>query len=103
MKFLVSLLSEIGGQSHDGTMRHAVEPAQTKAPIYGDHISSLKAQAMKQAKDRRKHLARPGPASNPDFLPFTLDKLEPEFVSNAEIAEVHTRPRRRLLRLFLLG
>ncbi|XP_047432653.1 insulin-like growth factor-binding protein 5a [Mugil cephalus] len=68
-----------GGLSHDGTMVRGVDPAQTKAPIYGDHISSLKAQAMKQAKDRRKHLARLGPASNLDFSPFTLDKLEPEF------------------------
>lgn len=59
---------------------------QTKVPLYGrDHISSRKAQAMKQAKDRKKQLARLGPASNLDFSPLSLDKLEPEFVSEVEI------------------
>ncbi|XP_053709180.1 insulin-like growth factor-binding protein 5 [Synchiropus splendidus] len=53
---------------------------QTKVPLYGrDHISSRKAQAMKQAKDRKKQLARLGPSSNLDFPLHTLDKLEPEF------------------------
>ncbi|XP_062236715.1 insulin-like growth factor-binding protein 5a [Platichthys flesus] len=53
---------------------------QTKVPLYGrDHISSRKAQAMKQAKDRKKQLARLGPASNLDFSPLSLDKLAPEF------------------------
>lgn len=54
------------------------EPAQTKVPLYGD-ISSRKAKAMKQAKDRKNQLARPGPASNRDPSPPSLDKLEPEF------------------------
>lgn len=55
---------------------------QTKVPLYGrDHISSRKVQAMKQAKDRKKQLARLGPTSNLDFSPLSLDKLEPEFVS----------------------
>ncbi|XP_077369906.1 insulin-like growth factor-binding protein 5 [Festucalex cinctus] len=55
--------------------------AQTKVPIYGrDHISSRKAQAMKQAKERKKQLARVhGPNSNLDFPLRGLDKLEPEF------------------------
>uniref|UniRef100_A0A3Q2ZM81 Insulin-like growth factor-binding protein 5 n=1 Tax=Kryptolebias marmoratus TaxID=37003 RepID=A0A3Q2ZM81_KRYMA len=53
------------------------EPAQTKVPLYGDHISSRKAQAMKLAKDRMKHLARPGPVNNREPSP-SLDKLEPE-------------------------
>lgn len=64
----------------------SVQP-QTKAPLYGrDHISSRKAQAMRQARDRKKQLARQGPASHLDFSPLSLDKLEPEFVSEAEIA-----------------
>lgn len=55
---------------------------QTKVPLYGrDHINSRKVQAMKQAKDRKKQLARLGPTSNLDFSPLSLDKLEPEFVS----------------------
>lgn len=54
---------------------------QTKVPLYGrDHINSRKVQAMKQAKDRRKQLARPGTGSL-DFSPLSLDKLEPDFVS----------------------
>lgn len=80
---VVSSLSE--GESHDGA-RLPVPEYQTKVPLYGgDHISSRKVQAMKQAKDRKKQLARLGPTSNLDFLPLTLDKLEPEFVSNAGI------------------
>ncbi|XP_028321985.1 insulin-like growth factor-binding protein 5a [Gouania willdenowi] len=71
------LRSPKDGQS-DASLR-VPEPAQTKVPLYGDHISSRKAQAMKQAKDRKKQLARLGPASNLDFSSLTLDKLEPEF------------------------
>lgn len=53
---------------------------QTKVPLYGrDH--SRKVQAMKQAKDRKKQLARLGQTSTLDFTPLSLDKLEPEFVS----------------------
>lgn len=59
---------------------------QTKVPLYGrDHISSRKAQAMRQAKDRKKQLARLGPASNLDFSPLSLDKLDPEFVSEVAL------------------
>lgn len=70
------------GESHDDAMLPVPESMlpQTKVPLYGrDHISSRKAQAMKQAKDRKKQLARLGPASNLDFSPLGLDKLEPEF------------------------
>ncbi|KAM9327824.1 insulin-like growth factor-binding protein 5 isoform 2-T2 [Pholidichthys leucotaenia] len=52
---------------------------QTKVPLYGDHISSRKANAMKQANDRKKLLAKVGPSSNMDKSPFSVDKLEPEF------------------------
>lgn len=62
------------------------EPTQTKVPLYGHHISSRKAQAMKLAKDRMKHLARPGPINNRDPAP-ALDKLEPEIVSDLEITK----------------
>ncbi|XP_051283906.1 insulin-like growth factor-binding protein 5a isoform X1 [Dicentrarchus labrax] len=68
-------------ESHDAILPvpESMQP-QTKVPIYGrDHISSRKAQAMKQAKDRKKQLARLGPTSNLDFSPLSLDKLEPEF------------------------
>lgn len=55
---------------------------QTKVPLYGrDHISSRKVQAMKQAKDRKKQLARLGPAGNLDSAPLGPHKLEPELVS----------------------
>ncbi|KAE8278510.1 Insulin-like growth factor-binding protein 5 [Larimichthys crocea] len=54
-------------------------PPQTKVPIYGDHISKQKLQAMMQAKHRIKQLARLGPTSNLDFSPQSLDKLDPEF------------------------
>lgn len=70
------------GESHDDAMLPIPEamPPQTKVPLYGrDHISSRKAQAMKQAKDRKKQLARLGPTSNLDFSPLSLDKLDPEF------------------------
>lgn len=81
--FVVLSLSE--GESHDDA-RLPVPEYQTKVPLYGgDHISSRKELAMKQAKDRKKQLARLGPTSNLDFLPLTLDKLEPEFVSHAGI------------------
>ncbi|KAK9523987.1 hypothetical protein VZT92_017858 [Zoarces viviparus] len=70
------------GESHDDAVLPVPEPMQpqTKAPLYGrDHIGSRKAHAMKQAKDRKKQLARLGPASNLNFSPLSLDKLEPEF------------------------
>ncbi|XP_076011354.1 insulin-like growth factor-binding protein 5a [Genypterus blacodes] len=64
----------------DGESRDDAMLPQTKVPLYGrDHISSRKAKAMKQAKDRTKQLARLGPTSNLDYLPLTLDKLQPEF------------------------
>ena len=65
------------------------EPAHSKVPLYGDHISSRKAQAMKQAKDRKKQLFRPGPDSNRDLSLPGLEKQEPEFVSDVEITELH--------------
>lgn len=65
---------------------------QTKVPIHGgDRINSLKVLAMKQAKDRIKQLARLGPASNLDLSPHSLDKLEPEFVSEEEITKMLAR------------
>lgn len=65
---------------------------QTKVPIHGgDRINNLKFLAMKQAKDRVKQIARLGPASNVDFPPHSLDKLEPEFVSEEEITEMLAR------------
>lgn len=55
---------------------------QTKVPLYGrDHINSRKVQAMKQAKDRKKLLARSGTGSL-DFSPLGL---EPDFVSELGI------------------
>lgn len=58
---------------------------QTKVPLYGrDHINSRKVQAMKQAKDRKKQLARLG-TGNLDFSPLSLDKLEPDLVSELGI------------------
>lgn len=75
-KMYKMLHSAKAGQS-DALLRVA-ETSQTKVPLYGD-ISSRKAQAMKQAKDRKKQLARLGPASNLDFSPLSLDKLEPQF------------------------
>uniref|UniRef100_A0A3Q0R0U0 Insulin-like growth factor-binding protein 5 n=1 Tax=Amphilophus citrinellus TaxID=61819 RepID=A0A3Q0R0U0_AMPCI len=50
---------------------------QTKVPLYGGHINSRKAQAMKQAKDRKKQLAKLAPASN--LAPLSIDKLDPDF------------------------
>lgn len=84
--FLVA--SQIGGQPHDDMLRVPVPP-QTKVPLYGDHISSRKAQAMKQAKDRKKQLAKLGPASN--LAPLSIDKLDPDFVSDVEITKMHTK------------
>ncbi|XP_024918362.1 insulin-like growth factor-binding protein 5a isoform X2 [Cynoglossus semilaevis] len=53
---------------------------QTKVPIFGrDPISSRKAQAMKQAKDRKKQVARLGSSPNLEFPPLSVDKLDPEF------------------------
>nr|XP_019967367.1 PREDICTED: insulin-like growth factor-binding protein 5 [Paralichthys olivaceus] len=69
-------------EGHDDALLPVPEAVlpQTKVPLYGrDHISSRKAQAMKQAKDRKKQLAKLGPASNLDFSPLSLDKLDPEF------------------------
>lgn len=63
---------------------------QTKVPLYGrDH--SRKVQAMKQAKDRKKQLARLGQTSTLDFTPLSLDKLEPEFVSEGNQTSTCTR------------
>lgn len=74
------------GESRDDALLPDSLLPQTKVPLYGrDHISSLKAHAMKQAKDRKKQLARLRPTSNLDFPLHTLDKLEPEFVSEEEI------------------
>ncbi|KAM9835765.1 insulin-like growth factor-binding protein 5a [Aulostomus maculatus] len=67
-------------ESHDDAFIPESMLPQTKVPLHGrDHISSLKALAMKQAKDRRKQLARLGPTSNLDLPLHSLDKLEPEF------------------------
>lgn len=66
--------------SKDGESRDDALHPQTKVPLYvGGHINSRKEQAVKQAKDRKKQLARLGPTSNLDFSPLSLDKLEPEF------------------------
>lgn len=55
-------------------------PSIAKVPLYGlDHISSRKAQAMKQAKDRKKQVARVGQASHVDFLAHGISKSDPEF------------------------
>ncbi|XP_068165476.1 insulin-like growth factor-binding protein 5a [Antennarius striatus] len=73
------LHSSQDGDSQDDSLMPGPD-YQTKVPLFGrDHISSRKAQAMKQAKDRKKQLARLGPNSNLDFSPLSLDKLEPEF------------------------
>lgn len=86
------------GESPDDIMLPVPESIlpQTKVPIYGrDHISSKKVHAMKQAKDRKKQLARLRPTSNLDYSPLTPDKLQPEFVSEPEpgvfiqIAKMH--------------
>lgn len=49
---------------------------------------------MKQAKDRKKQLARVGHASNLDFSPLSLDKMDPEFVSEVEITKMHSREKK---------
>lgn len=72
-------------ESHDDVLLPVPDSMmpQTKVPIYGrDHISSRKAQAMKQAKDRKKQLARVGPNSNLNIALHGPEKLEPEFVRN---------------------
>uniref|UniRef100_A0A3Q0R130 Insulin-like growth factor-binding protein 5 n=1 Tax=Amphilophus citrinellus TaxID=61819 RepID=A0A3Q0R130_AMPCI len=51
--------------------------ARHLVPLYGGHINSRKAQAMKQAKDRKKQLAKLAPASN--LAPLSIDKLDPDF------------------------
>lgn len=74
----LSFLSD--GEARDASML-PVPDFQTKVPLYGrDHINSRKVQAMKQAKDRKKQLARLG-TGNLDFSPLSLDKVEPDFVS----------------------
>lgn len=88
LPLLCLVASQIGGQPHDDMLRVPVPP-QTKVPLYGDHISSRKAQAMKQAKDRKKQLAKLGPASN--LAPLSIDKLDPHFVSDVEITKMHTK------------
>lgn len=79
-------------ESHDGAMLPVPEsmPPQTKVPL-PDHISNLKAQAMQQAMNRKKHLAKLGHTRNLDFSPLSLDKLEPEFVSGVRITKMYTR------------
>uniref|UniRef100_A0A3Q0QWB7 Insulin-like growth factor-binding protein 5 n=1 Tax=Amphilophus citrinellus TaxID=61819 RepID=A0A3Q0QWB7_AMPCI len=52
-------------------------PNEIQVPLYGGHINSRKAQAMKQAKDRKKQLAKLAPASN--LAPLSIDKLDPDF------------------------
>lgn len=80
----LSFLSD--GEARDASML-PVPDFQTKVPLYGrDHINSRKAQAMKQAKDRKKQLARLG-TGNLDFSPLSLDKLEPDFVSELGIRQ----------------
>ncbi|XP_026157990.1 insulin-like growth factor-binding protein 5a [Mastacembelus armatus] len=77
---LFKLLHPSEGQSHDDTllpMPKSVLP-QTKVPL-SPHINSRKVQAMKQAKDRKSQLARVRHASNMDFSPQILQKLEHEF------------------------
>lgn len=80
----LSFLSD--GEARDASML-PVPDFQTKVPLYGrDHINSRKVQAMKQAKDRKKQLARLG-TGNLDFSPLSLDKLEPDFVSELGIRQ----------------
>lgn len=78
-------MSPDGGSRDGGVL--PIPDFQTKVPLYGrDHINSRKVQAMKQAKDRKKQLARLG-AGGLDLAPLGLDKLEPDFVS-----EIKERP-----------
>lgn len=80
----LSFLSD--GEARDTSML-PVPDFQTKVPLYGrDHINSRKVQAMKQAKDRKKQLARLG-TGNLDLSPLSLDKLEPDFVSEFGIRQ----------------
>uniref|UniRef100_A0A667WWQ5 Insulin-like growth factor-binding protein 5 n=1 Tax=Myripristis murdjan TaxID=586833 RepID=A0A667WWQ5_9TELE len=82
-KPLHALLHGRGVCTNEKLYKLADQPSilpQTKVPIYGrDHISSKKVHAMKQAKDRKKQLARLRPTSNLDYSPLTPDKLQPEF------------------------
>lgn len=83
--FSLSFLSD--GEARDASML-PVPDFQTKVPLYGrDHINSRKVQAMKQAKDRKKQLARLG-TGNLDFSPLSVDKLEPDFVSEFGVRQV---------------
>lgn len=84
---LCAVASQTGGQSPDDMLDVPALP-QTKVPLYGGHINSRKAQAMKQAKDRQKQLAKLAPASN--LAPLSIDKLDPDFVSDVEITNMHT-------------
>uniref|UniRef100_A0A8C6SNB6 Insulin-like growth factor-binding protein 5 n=1 Tax=Neogobius melanostomus TaxID=47308 RepID=A0A8C6SNB6_9GOBI len=55
-------------------------PSVAKVPLYGlDHISSRKAQAMKQAQKRKQQLARVGQVSHVDFPAHGISKSDPEF------------------------
>lgn len=73
----MSIVSFSEGESHDRAVL-PVSDFQTKVPLYGrDH--KLKAQAMRQAKDRKNQVARVGQTSIQE--PLRLDKVEPEFVS----------------------
>ncbi|CAB1327731.1 unnamed protein product [Coregonus sp. 'balchen'] len=60
---------------------------QAKVPLYGgrDHISSRKAQAMRQAKDRKRQQAKLHFVRGLDHSTHALDKLQPEFVSSTYI------------------
>lgn len=73
------------GQSSADPILHMVDPAQTKVRIYGDQVFLKKFHARNQAKDRKKQLARLQQANNMDFVPPSVIKQEPEFVSNADI------------------
>nr|XP_020470936.1 insulin-like growth factor-binding protein 5 [Monopterus albus] len=77
---LYKLLHPPRGANHDDTLLPIPELPQTKMPLLGsDHISSRKAQAMKQALDRKRQLARLGAASIRDFSQQSLHKLDLEF------------------------
>ncbi|CAL8307040.1 unnamed protein product [Merluccius merluccius] len=55
---------------------------QAKVPLYGgrDHVGSRKIQAMRQARERSKQLARQGISwGDLDHKPLALDKLQPQF------------------------
>ncbi|KAL1022120.1 hypothetical protein UPYG_G00022400 [Umbra pygmaea] len=54
---------------------------QAKVPLYvgRDHINSRKAQAMRQAKERKTQQARHRLVSGHGYSPLALDKVQPEF------------------------